>query len=128
MSETSSTSFNLGAPGSSIVVQNSTFQASGNISVSYTIAGGSAVITLEGLSGTNTSASDWGHQPNNGGVLLDSYNGASVSRSVAVSTLFDSFRVTWKSGGAGVSGSLSTSGPGPTFSSENLPALQNWPA
>jgi len=112
-----------------VIVPNSTFQSSGNISVSYAIAGGSADITIEGLVGTNTSASDWGHQANSGGVLLDTYSGASVSnRSVAVSALFDAFRVTWQSGGTGVSGSLSSSGPGPTFSSANIPAVQTFTA
>ncbi len=128
MSETASTSFSLGQPGDSVVVPNSTFQSSGNLAVSYKIAG-SAVVTVQGLTGTNTSTSDWGHQADEGGVLLDTYDGVSVSnRSVAVSALFNAFRVTWVSGATSVSGSLSSNGTGAAFSSSNLPAIQTYSA
>jgi hypothetical protein len=131
--ETSSISFTLEASGQPINIPNGTFQQTGNITVSYTIAGGptSMELFVEGINSPETANTDYGHQPGTP-TLLDSYVGTSnTTRTIALSALYDSFRVTAiYSGGTNVtvSGNLAASGAGAVFSSANIPSIQTWTA
>lgn len=130
MSETSSVVFNINASGSSVVIPNGSC-ATSNLAVSYNSAGSISGLsfTIEGIVSPATAASDYGPQPGSP-VALYSNNASSVSNaSVSLSSvLYDSFRVTasW-SGQGSVSGSLTaTSAPGRSFTSKNLPAVQEY--
>ena len=130
---TNNINFVLDASGFQLNLPNAVYQASGNLVVGYTIAGApsSMVITVEGISSPATNAAnDYGAQAGSP-VVLDTYSSTSNTsgRTIAVSSLFDSFRITgtWAGGNnVTVQGSLQMTGAGPTWNSESLPALQSY--
>jgi len=133
MSETNNINFILDASGFQLNLPNAVYQASGNLIVGYTINGApsSMTITVEGISSPATNAAnDYGAQAGSP-VLLDTYSSTAntSNRTIAVSSLYDSFRVTGKWAGGNnvtVNGSLQMSGAGPTWNSETLPSFQSY--
>jgi hypothetical protein len=136
MSETNSTSFVLETSGYPVSLPNAVYQSSGNLTINYAITGAPASMTIvvEGVASPATSASsgeDYGAQPGSA-TVLDTYSstGSVSNRSIALNwVLYDSFRVTaaWTVGtNVTVAGSLQTSGPGPTWNSESLGAVQTY--
>jgi hypothetical protein len=128
--QASSISFVLDASGYPRTIPNAVAQASGNLTVSYAVSGSpvSLTILLEGLSNPDTANTYSGAQPGSP-TLLDTYSStSSVSgRSVSVSQLFDSFRVTasWTGGNnVQIAVTLSTSGASTVFTSTSLSAIQ----
>jgi hypothetical protein len=133
MSQSNSTNFILETSGYQVVIPNSVFQSTGNLTVNYVVNGSPATltITIEGLYSPATAlANDYGPQPGTP-IVLDTYSSTSnaVNRSVSVSQLFDAYRVSasWSGGkNVSVNAGLQTSGPGPSWNSESLPAMQTY--
>jgi hypothetical protein len=111
VTQSASSSFILGI-GFSVLLQNHLLDAS-SLTVSYTITGAPASISIvvEGIVLANGGAS----------TVLDTYSSTSNTsgRSINLTATFDWFRVTVNGAGGqnvSVSGSLASSGSGPTFS------------
>ena len=117
----SATSFTLVQSGQPFVIPNHLVDTA-SITISYTIAGAPATLTIvvEGI--VNAS-----------GVVavLDTYTGTTnTTRTITLSATFDRFRfiATWTGGkNVSVGATLVSSGPGPTWSASTLPAVQNRP-
>jgi hypothetical protein len=112
--------FTLSASGQPFKIPNGVVASSGgSLSIAYTINGAPAALTIT-VEGLKTATGDAG--------VLDSYVGtANTTRTINLSDTYDYFRVTatW-TGGAHVSvgANMTSTGPGPTFSSTSLPAVQ----
>jgi hypothetical protein len=132
--QSQSTQFVLTVSGSAAKVLNNVYQSSGNITVNYAIAGSPATmsIALEGVANPKTGgANDYGAQSGFAAVL-DTYSSTSSvsNRTIALNSVqYDSFNIiaTWTGGkNVTVTGSVQTSGPGPTWSSATLTGYQSY--
>ena|ERR1019366_2307737 len=116
----SSTSFTISQSGQPFVVPNHLVATS--IVINYVIAGApdSLVISVEGIINASGDV-----------AVLGSYSGTSnSSQTITLGATYDRFRVTatWTGGAnVSVSGTLTSTGPGPTWSASSLPAVQNRP-
>ena len=116
-----STSFIIHASGQPVVIPNHLVDSTTMTAV-YTVSGKTASLTvvIEGIVNASGVAS-----------IVDSYTGtASTSRSITLSATYDRFRITayWTGGSnVSVSATLTSTGPGPTWSASSLVAVQNRP-
>jgi hypothetical protein len=123
MTQGNLTNFSLSQSGQPFAVPNGANGAAGSsLTVSYTISGSPASMSIF-IEGLKTSA---------GGAvaLLDTYASTSnvASRSISLSDSYDSFRFSgiWGSTpGVSVACAISASGPGLSWNSGTLPAVQN---
>lgn len=116
-----STSFFLDQSGKPFSIQNHLVAAS-SLTAIYTITGAPATLTvvIEGMKNASGVA-----------AIVDSYVGtANTTRTITLSDTFDWFRLTatWTGGkNVSVAASLTSTGPGPTWSASSLVAFQNRP-
>ncbi len=121
MTQGNLTSFVLTQSGQPFNLPNGMNVASGgSLTVNYTPTGNPATLAIfiEGIKRATGEC-----------FLIDSYESTAnaVARSVSLSDTFDSFRITpiWAGGsGVSVAASIAASGPGPSFDSTLLPAVQ----
>ncbi len=111
--------FTLGSSGTPFVATNDLVAAS-SIGVVYTVAGAPATLTIvvEGIKNATGAV-----------YVLDSYVGTTnTTRTITLNDTYDRFRVTayWTGGSkVSVNASLSSTGPGPTWSASSLAAVQS---
>jgi hypothetical protein len=123
--QTNTASFILDAPAFPLEFPNAVYQSTGNLTVSYTVNGAPATLTIviEGISSPASANTDFGAQPGSP-TLLDTYSSTSSTsnRSVALNGVFyNAFRVTgtWTGGtNVTIAGSITLSGPGTSFSAQ----------
>jgi hypothetical protein len=134
MSQTNTTNFILDSAGFQKNIPNAT-QSTGTLNLTFRIGGSPSSLTLyvSGVSNPATSDSDIGAQPGSE-TVLGSFSATSGTSTESISlngNLYGLSRLVtvWENGmNVAVSGSLSTSGGGDVFASENLGAIQTYAA